>query len=73
MNELYANLKVNYFDYFLPEDEKRLAYILDDIMTIATLKYGATISIGCNVNYKGRYNNILRTDQTKRQIIELTY
>lgn len=72
MNELYDDFKVTYFDYFLPDGEKRLAYIVGDTMTIATLEDGTIISIGCNVNYKGRYNNILHTGQTMREIIELT-
>lgn len=72
MNELYTGFKVNYFDYFLPDDEKRLAYIVDDTITIATIEDGTIISIGCNVSYKGRYNNILQTGQTMRQIIDLT-
>lgn len=72
MNELYTDFKVNYFDYFLPDDEKRLAYIVDDTITIATLEDGTIFSIGCNVSYKGRYNNILQTGQTMRQIIDLT-
>ena len=53
ISELYAGYKVTYFDYFLPDDKKRLAYIVDDTMTIATLEDGTIISIGCNVNYKG--------------------
>ncbi|ELE9728147.1 hypothetical protein RM407_001778 [Enterobacter kobei] len=73
ISELYADYKITYFDYLLPDDEKRLAYIVDDTMTIATLEDGTIISIGCNVNYKGRYNNILQTGQTMREIIELTY
>ena len=49
-NELYTDFKVNYFDYFLPDDEKRLAYIVDDTITIATIEDGTIISIGCNVS-----------------------
>ena len=57
----------------MPDDKKRLAYIVDDTMTIATLEDGTIISIGCNVNYKGRYNKILQTGQTMGEIIGLTY
>lgn len=73
MNELYSGHKVTYFEYILPDDEKRQAYIIDDTMTIATLANGKIISIGCNVNYKGMYNNILQTGQTMKEIIDLTY
>ncbi|MCF8582515.1 hypothetical protein L2X67_22250 [Enterobacter ludwigii] len=73
INELYAGYKVSYFEYFLPDDERRLAYTINDTMTIAALANGTIISIGGNVNYKGRYNNILQTGQTMRDIIKLTY
>ncbi|CAE1142184.1 hypothetical protein ACWA06_18105 [Serratia rhizosphaerae] len=72
LNDMYSNHTVRFFDYFLPDDEKRMAYVVDEIITIATLSNGLIISVGCNEKYKGRYMNSLCTGMRMSDVIKLT-
>lgn len=72
LNDMYSNHTVRFFDYFLPDDEKRMAYVVDEIITIATLSNGLIISVGCNEKYKGRYMNSLCTGMRMSDVINLT-
>ena len=72
MNEFYANHKVDYFEYYLPDNEKRLAYIIDETITVAAPSNGPIVSVGCNEHYQGKYNGLLHTGQTMRDVIKLT-
>lgn len=60
------------FSYFLPDGEERLAYNVDDVLTIATLLNGEIISLGCNEKYKGKYKNKLYAGITMGELISLT-
>lgn len=72
LNEMYSNHTVRFFDYFLPDDEKRMAYVVDETITIATLSDGLITSVGCNEKYKGYYMNSLYTGMRMVDIIKLT-
>ncbi|MFP1860120.1 hypothetical protein [Lonsdalea quercina] len=72
LNDIYLNHIFRSFDYFLPDDEKRMAYVIDETITIATLSDGLIKSIGCNEKYKGCYMNSLRTGMRMTDIIKLT-
>jgi len=72
IDDAYSSHKVSYFEYYLPSNEIRLAYIIDKTITIATLSDGVIMSIGCNENYKGTYHSLLHTGQSMREIIKLT-
>ncbi|WP_409306970.1 hypothetical protein [Pectobacterium sp. B1J-3] len=70
--EMYSNHVVRVFDYFLPDNEKRMAYVVDETITIATLSNGLIISVGCNERYRGHYMNSLHTGMRMSDIIKLT-
>ncbi|MBN3131133.1 MULTISPECIES: hypothetical protein [Pectobacterium] len=72
LNDMYSNHVIRVFDYFLPDDEKRMAYVIDETITIATLSNGLIKSVGCNEKYKGCYMNSLRTGMRMSDIIILT-
>lgn len=72
LNDMYSNHSVRFFEYLLPDDEKRMAYVIDETITIATLPNGLIISIGCNEKYKGYYMNSLHTGIKMSDIIKLT-
>lgn len=72
MNELYDNHKVEIKTYTLPDGETRAAYVVDNTLTLSTLPDGTIFSIGCNAQYKGRYQNTLSTGMPFEQIKKLT-
>lgn len=72
LDEILLRHHLDVTEYFIPDDEKRIAYTLDDTITIATLPDGLIFSIGCNQNYKGRYNHTLYTGQSIGEIFQLT-
>lgn len=72
LSEMYSNHTVRFFDCFLPDDEKRMAYVVDETITIATLADGLITSVGCNEKYKGYYMNSLHTGMRMVDIIKLT-
>ena len=59
-------------EYKLPDGDRRIAYILNQCVTIATLVDGNIFSIGCNTAYTGKYKNILYAGQNIGEIINLT-
>ncbi|NHB90432.1 hypothetical protein ACSLVK_19755 [Photorhabdus tasmaniensis] len=71
-HEMYSGYRVEIKEYFLPDGEKRVAYTLDNVMTISTFPDGLIFSIGCNQRYKGRYNCTLYAGQTMKDLIKLT-
>ena len=72
LNDMYSNHSVRFFEYLLPDDEKRMAYVIDETITIATLPNGLIISIGCNEKYKGYYMISLHTGIKMSDVIKLT-
>lgn len=72
LDDMYLNHAVRSFDYFLPDDAKRMAYVIDETITIATLSNGLIKSVGCNEKYKGYYMNSLHTGIMMSDIIKLT-
>lgn len=71
-SEMHSNYAVRTFDYFLPDNEKRIAYVVDETITIATLSNGLIISIGCNERYRGHYMNSLHTGMIMSDVIKST-
>ncbi len=71
-NELYTAHQVEIKKYSLPNNKMRFAYVVDGIITIATLPNGTIFSIGCNSHYKGFYRGILSTGMSFSQIQKLT-
>ena len=59
-------------NYNLPDDETRVAYVVNDTITIVTLSDGAIFSIGCNVHYQGLYRGVLSTGMSFGQVKKLT-
>ena len=72
MSDFYVNHKVDHFEYYLPDNERRLAYTIDETITVAALSNGTIVSIGCNEHYKGKWNGLLHTGQTMKDVIKLT-
>ncbi|GLR09515.1 hypothetical protein COO59_04795 [Mixta theicola] len=70
--EMHSNHVVRSFDYFLPDNEKRMAYVVDETITIATLSNGLITSVGCNEKYKGCYMNSLYTGMRMSDLIKST-
>lgn len=71
-SEMYSNFNVEKIEYRIPDGNKKIAYILSDVMKVVTTECGVIFSIGCNQGYKGFYNAFLHTGQTMRDIIKLT-
>lgn len=69
---IYSSHSIRAFDYFLPDDEKRIAYVVDETITIATLPSGLIVSVGCNERYRGHYMNSLHTGMRMSDIIKST-
>jgi len=72
IDELYRKHSIKVKNYNLPDGETRVAYIVDDTITIATLSDGTIFSIGCNVHYPGLYRGVLSTGMSFGQIKKLT-
>ena len=72
IDELYKKHNIKIKNYNLPDGETRVAYVVNDTITIATLSDGAIFSIGCNVHYKGLYRGILSTGMSFGQVKKLT-
>ena len=70
--DLYKNHIVRESTYHLPNGEERLAYYVDEILTISTLLNGEIISLGCNEKYQGKYKNKLYAGITMQMLINLT-
>lgn len=70
--DIYINNIVKESEYFLPDGERRLAYNIDNILTVATLSNYEIISIGCNEIYNGLYKNKLFAGIEMQRVIELT-
>ncbi|AUT92177.1 TPA: hypothetical protein ACKRXW_003053 [Proteus mirabilis] len=72
ISELYEHHDVSQSNYYLPNEDCRIAYYIDNILTIATLLDGTIISIGCNEKYKGKYKNKLYSGMLMGELIKLT-
>ncbi|MCG8708033.1 hypothetical protein JHU04_001234 [Brenneria sp. 4F2] len=72
LNDIHSNHTVRFFDYLLPDNEKRMAYVIDETITVATLADGLITSIGCNEKYKGFYMNALHTGMKISDVIKRT-
>ncbi|MCO8309887.1 hypothetical protein [Pseudomonas mandelii] len=72
IDELYKKHNIKIKNYNLPDGETRVAYVVNDTITIATLSDGAIFSIGCNVHYKGLYRGMLSTGMSFGQVKKLT-
>ncbi|MDX5631066.1 MULTISPECIES: hypothetical protein [unclassified Brenneria] len=72
LSDMYSNHTIRFFDYLLPDNEKRMAYVIDETITVATLADGLITSVGCNEKYKGYYMNSLHTGMRMSDIIKLT-
>lgn len=72
ISELYEKHGVSESDYYLPNGERRLAYYVDNTITIAALLNGEIISVGTNENYKGKYINKLHPGISMEDLIKLT-
>lgn len=72
IDELYRKHSIKVKNYNLPDGETRVAYIVDNTITIATLSDGTIFSIGCNVHYPGLYRGVLSTGMSFGQIKKLT-
>ena len=72
LNDIYDNHSMSYKDYPLPNGDNRGLYELDDTLMICILDNGYIISVGCNQNYKGQYNNQLWPGQTMEQVKQRT-
>lgn len=68
IDELYKKYSTKTKNYNLPNGETRVAYIVNDAVTIATLSDGTIFSIGCNTHYKGFYKGVLSTGMSFGQV-----
>ena len=71
-NDMHSNHIVRGFEYLLSDNEKRIAYVVDETITVATLSNGLILSIGCNEKYKGFYLNSLYTGMKMSEVIKHT-
>lgn len=72
IDEPYKKHNIKIKNYNLPGGETRVAYVVNNTITIATLPDGAIFSIGCNVHYKGLYRGMLSTGMSFGQVKKLT-
>ncbi|WP_455819456.1 hypothetical protein [Pseudomonas cerasi] len=72
LSDIHMSHVVKVFDYYLPDNEKRMAYVVDEAITIATLSDGLITSIGCNEKYTGLYMNSLHTGMKMSDVIKMT-
>jgi hypothetical protein len=72
IDELYRTYSIKVKNYNLPDGETRVAYVVNNTITIATLSDGTIFSIGCNVHYQGLYRGVLSTGMSFGQIKKLT-
>ena len=72
INELYENYSTKQSSYYLPDGEERIAYCINNTLTIPTLLNGEIISLGCNEKYKGKYRGKLYSGITMGELISLT-
>ncbi|BFO10746.1 hypothetical protein [Serratia rubidaea] len=74
LEDMYSEFNVEVKEYIIPFpfNEVNIAYILDGTLRISTTQDGEIIGVGCNENYKGRYNNTLYPGITMGDLIALT-
>jgi len=72
LGEMYANHQVVSKSYRLPDGQERLAYSLDDTLTVVALPSGSIFSIGCNGKYRGRCNERFYPGQTMGDVARVT-
>ncbi|AXV88954.1 hypothetical protein [Ralstonia solanacearum] len=72
LEEMYFSHRVVLRSYHLPDGQERLAYSLDEMLTVVALPNGSIFSIGCNGRYRGRCNGHLYPGQTMGDVIEVT-
>lgn len=72
LNDIYDNYSLSYQDYPLPNGDNRGVYVLDETLMVSVLDNGYIVSVGCNQNYKGKYNNQLWTGKTIGQVKQST-
>lgn len=70
--EMYSFHRVSSMEYKLPDGSSRFSYTLDGVVTVTTLSDGGIFSVGCNSQYKGRYNACLYPGQTMSEVLKLT-
>ena len=70
--EMYSSHRISMTEYKLPDGSLRFAYTVDGVVTVTTLSDGCIFSVGCNSQYRGRYNASLRPGQTMAEVLKLT-
>ena len=72
MQEMYYHHVYDRKQHSLPNGIVRTVYTVDGALNVVTDARGVICSLGCNENYKGSYQNRLRTGQTLQQIVQAT-
>ena len=71
IGEMYNRFSVCTDEYNLPDGDRRIAYILNQCVTIVTIVDGNIFSIGCNTAHTGKYKNVLYAGQNIGEIINI--